>query len=74
MGLFSKKSTPPVIDLREIAPKAPQFVFGYPTRCPRAAAGLPRPHRPVQADPVRALPVVLHEVGAGRGRAVALNQ
>lgn len=35
MGLFSKKPTPPhVIDLRESAPKAPQFVFGYPTRCP----------------------------------------
>jgi hypothetical protein len=34
MGLFSKKPSPPVIDLRESAPKPAPFVFGYPTRCP----------------------------------------
>jgi hypothetical protein len=35
MGLFSKRSTPPVIDLREAeAAKSPQYAFGYPTNCP----------------------------------------
>jgi hypothetical protein len=35
MGLFSKRSTPPVIDLRETAPAKPApYVFGYPTKCP----------------------------------------
>lgn len=38
MGLFSKKPSPPVIDLREAPPRPAPFVFGYPTRCPSCSS------------------------------------
>ena len=35
MGLFSKKPSPSVIDLRDHAAAKPApFLFGFPTRCP----------------------------------------